>query len=131
MVEIVDSESTRQSVFLRGLAGSKLPVAVAHAEGRAYYLDPSLEATGAALRYVDGQGLPASTYPLNPNGSFASIAGVQSADGRALALMPHPERVVATHSLSWASKDILDSWDTSGPWFRMFQNAYTWCQANS
>jgi phosphoribosylformylglycinamidine synthase len=131
MVEIVDSESTRQSVFLRGLAGSKLPVAIAHAEGRAYYVKASSEPSAAtALRYVDGHGTPASTYPLNPNGSFASIAGVQSADGRALALMPHPERVVATHSLSWVSKNVLDSWGTRGPWFRMFQNAYAWCQTS-
>jgi len=128
MVEIVDTPGSSNSVFLKGLAGSKLPVAVAHAEGRAHY-SKSPSTSPCAIRYVDHKGLPASTYPLNPNGSIDAIAGVQSKNGRVLALMPHPERVVATHALSWASQSILDTWGSRGPWFRIFQNAYAWCQS--
>jgi phosphoribosylformylglycinamidine synthase len=129
MVEIVELPNTSNSVFLKGMGGSKLPVAVAHGEGRAHYSQPPNEPSPCALRYVDHKGLPAITYPLNPNGSIDSIAGVQSTDGRVLALMPHPERVVATSSLSWTSQSVRDTWGPQGPWFRIFQNAYAWCQS--
>ncbi|KDQ55588.1 hypothetical protein JAAARDRAFT_208405 [Jaapia argillacea MUCL 33604] len=131
MVEIVDGEVTRSSVFLRDMAGSKLPVAVAHGEGRASFVGDrrtSLESKGlVALRYVDSRGEPTEVYPLNPNGSPGGITGVQTADGRVFALMPHPERVTTLESNSWYPPGLKETWKGSGPWFRLFQNARQWC----
>lgn len=132
MVEIVESEATKASVFLSDMVGSKLPVAVAHGEGRASFISDSqqqaLESKGlVAIRYVDSNGVPTELYPLNPNGSPAGINGVQTANGRVLALMPHPERVAALESNSWYPDNLVDTWKGVGPWFRLFQNARKWC----
>ncbi|KIJ49542.1 hypothetical protein M422DRAFT_27905 [Sphaerobolus stellatus SS14] len=132
MVEIMDNEVGRKSVFLRDMVGSRLPIAVAHGEGRASFdTDAALAAFQEqgliAIRYVDTNGQPATKYPANPNGSTASIAGVQTTNGRFLALMPHPERIVALESNSWYPKDNSQPWAGIGPWFRMFQNARVWC----
>ncbi len=112
------------SPFLEGMAGSRIPVAVAHGEGRAVFPARAAERLqaqgGLALRYVDGAGQPATLYPSNPNGSELAAAGVSSADGRVLIMMPHPERVFLTRQLSWAPKD----WPEASPWLRLFQNAY-------
>ncbi|KIY69141.1 phosphoribosylformylglycinamidine synthase [Cylindrobasidium torrendii FP15055 ss-10] len=116
-VEIVDTVVTRRSVFLRDMIGSRLPVAVAHGEGRAS-LKPDEDVI--AVRYVDDR------YPLNPNGSPAGVTGVHSFDGRVLAMMPHPERVVALESNSWFPESMKEN-GTAGPWFRMFQSARVWC----
>jgi phosphoribosylformylglycinamidine synthase len=80
-----------------------------------------------ALRYIDSEGKPTTVYPLNPNGSPGGITGVQTPDGRVLALMPHPERVVTLESNSWYTAELKESWKGVGPWFKMFQNARTWC----
>jgi phosphoribosylformylglycinamidine synthase len=130
-VEIVDGNVTRSSVFLRDMAGSKLPVAVAHGEGRASFTSEeqrlSLESQGLlAVCYVDSHGMPTELYPLNPNGSCKGITGIQTHDGRVLALMPHPERVVTLQSNSWYPPSMADSWKGTGPWFRIFQNARQW-----
>ncbi|KAF9557960.1 phosphoribosylformylglycinamidin [Agrocybe pediades] len=132
MVEVVDSPVTRSSVFLAGMVGSKMPVAVAHGEGRASFLAASslalMQEQGLeAVRYVDSRGEPTEVYPLNPNGSPAGLTGVQTPDGRVLALMPHPERVVSVESNSWVSREVKDGW-TSGPWFRLFESARRWCE---
>jgi len=132
MVEIVDTEVTKKSPFLSDMAGSKLPVAVANGEGRASFSKAgqkeALEARGlVALRYVDSGRAPTEVYPLNPNGSPGGITGVQTPDGRVLALMPHPERVVTLESNSWYPPDFGDAWKGRGPWFRLFQNARKWC----
>lgn len=132
MVEIIENEVTKSSVFLNDMVGSKLPIAVAHGEGRASFSDPMQKDTLAskgliALRYVDSAGVPTEHYPLNPNGSPGGITGVQTPDGRVLALMPHPERVVTLESNSWYPPEFKDSWKGMGPWFRMFQNARRWC----
>ncbi|KAJ7031044.1 CobB/CobQ-like glutamine amidotransferase domain-containing protein [Mycena alexandri] len=132
MVEVVDGETTRGSVFLRDMAGSKLPIAVAHGEGRVSFTAPehqqSMESQGlVGLRYVDGQGKLTEVYPANPNGSPGGITGVQTPDGRVLALMPHPERVVALESNSWYPTAIAKEWSNIGPWFQIFQNARKWC----
>ncbi|KAI0744289.1 phosphoribosylformylglycinamidin [Daedaleopsis nitida] len=131
-VEVVPGPATAQSVFLRDMAGSKLPVAVAHGEGRAAFAradqQSALEAQGlVGVRYVDGQGAPTEAYPLNPNGSPGGITGVQTPDGRVLALMPHPERVVALESNSWYPPEFAEAWKGVGPWFRLFQSARKWC----
>ncbi|QDH71877.1 phosphoribosylformylglycinamidine synthase [Lysobacter alkalisoli] len=115
-VEVVESPS----VLLRGMAGSRLPVVVAHGEGRAMFsdsLDPA--AARVALRYVDGDGEIARIYPLNPNGSPDGITGLSSDDGRVTIMMPHPERTLLSANLSWAPKD----WGDDSPWLRMFRNA--------
>lgn len=131
MVEIVDNSVTRSSVFFRDMAGSRLPVAVAHGEGRVTFKSNSRKASLigndlVAVRYIDSQGKPTEKYPLNPNGSPEGITGIQTTNGRILALMPHPERVVTLQSNSWYPKEMLQSWHGSGPWFRMFQNARQW-----
>jgi phosphoribosylformylglycinamidine synthase len=104
-------------------------VAVAHGEGRAEFLDArgnllSKEAAEplVALRFVDGHGARAATYPTNPNGSPDGITGLTSADGRATILMPHPERVFRTVQLSWRPRE----WHGASPWMRLFQNARRW-----
>jgi phosphoribosylformylglycinamidine synthase len=116
LVELVESPS----LFFRGMAGSRIPVAVAHGEGRATFDDPADEAAArVALRYVDGDGRPATAYPANPNGSAGAIAGLCSDDGRVTLLMPHPERTLRHANFSWAPRD----WPEESPWLRMFRNA--------
>lgn len=131
MVEVTSNEVTKASVFLRDMVGSKLPVAVAHGEGRVSFSDhtqrEALQKAGlVALQYVDSAGEPTEVYPLNPNGSPDGITGVQTIDGRIMGLMPHPERVVALESCSWYPPAFGDSWDGSSPWFRLFQSARAW-----
>ncbi|KIK54589.1 hypothetical protein GYMLUDRAFT_176843 [Collybiopsis luxurians FD-317 M1] len=131
-VEVVDSEPIRHSVFLREMLGSKLPVAVAHGEGRVSFADAQHQESFLAqdlvgVRYVDSHGKPTELYPLNPNGSPAGITGVQTPDGRVLALMPHPERVVTLESNSWYPKSLKEQWNGMGPWFKLFQSARSWC----
>ena len=120
LLEVVESPS----ILLRGMAGSRLPVAVAHGEGRAEF-DGAVDqaAVDVALRYVDGDGRVAEQYPLNPNGSPDGITGLTTRDGRVTILMPHPERTPRTLNLSWAPK----GWGEDAPWLRMFRNARVWC----
>ncbi len=98
------------------MAGSALPIAVAHGEGRAEFHDP---APAPILQYVDGLNEATQTYPMNPNGSRDALAGTTSADGRALIMMPHPERVFRSIQNSWHPAD----WGEDGPWLRLFRNA--------
>ena len=110
------------SVFLRGMAGSCLPVATAHGEGRAVF-DGGVTPDGlVALRYVDGAGVAAERYPQNPNGSPAGITGLCNEDGRVTVMMPHPERTLRTVNFSWAPS----AWSDVSPWQRMFLNARRW-----
>ena len=111
------------SVFFRGMAGSRIPVAVAHGEGRASFAGAVDQAAAhVALRYVDGDGVVATAYPLNPNGSPDGITGLTSDDGRATILMPHPERTPRTANHSWHPA----GWPEDSPWLRMFRNARVW-----
>ena len=124
LVEIQDSPS----VLLRDMAGTRLPIAVAHGEGRAEISDQDLnrniEQRLLALRYVDSLGNPAEQYPANPNGSAQGVTGFTSRDGRATIMMPHPERVFRVLQNSW----IPDDWRRfeNGPWYRLFANARRW-----
>ncbi|KAF8467987.1 phosphoribosylformylglycinamidin [Russula ochroleuca] len=131
LVEVVDSVVMEDSVFLRGMGGSRLPVAVAHGEGRAEFAPGALDAFNAqnlgAVRCVDSAGKPTEVYPLNPNGSPGGLTGVQTPNGRVLALMPHPERVVTVESNSWYPPNVKRKWGGVGPWFQLFQNARQWC----
>ena len=118
-VEVLDSPS----VFLSGMAGSKLPLVVAHGEGRADFATPEQQAGAiAALRYLGPDGQVAAAYPHNPNGSAEGQTGFTTADGRFTIMMPHPERLFRTSQYSWAP----DSWAEDGPWLRMFRNARNW-----
>jgi phosphoribosylformylglycinamidine synthase len=123
MLEVFESPS----LFLRGMEGSRIPVAVAHGEGRAEFAGAA-DSTSAlvALRYLDGERI-ATGYPANPNGSPDAIAGLTSSDGRATILMPHPERTLRVANYSWAPRE----WESplsagDSPWLRMFRNARAW-----
>jgi phosphoribosylformylglycinamidine synthase len=119
MVEVLDSPS----VFFAGMARSRLPVAVAHGEGRAVFRSAADQQRAiASLRFVDHRGAPTETYPLNPNGSPGGLTGVTTADGRFTVLMPHPERVFRTIQCSWRPAE----WEEDGGWLRLFRNARVW-----
>jgi phosphoribosylformylglycinamidine synthase len=115
------------SLFFAGMAGSVMPIAVAHGEGRAEFADDAAFAACAtsglvSLRFVDNGGSPTETYPANPNGSPQGITGLTSRDGRATILMPHPERVFRSVQNSWRPAE----WGEDGGWLRMFRNARVW-----
>jgi phosphoribosylformylglycinamidine synthase len=110
-----------QSIFMTGMQGSKLPVVVAHGEGRAEYLAGTAD-KNIAMRYVDYRGEPTEAYPSNPNGSPQGVAGLSNDDGRITIMMPHPERIFRTITNSWRDS----SWGEYGPWMRMFRNARVW-----
>jgi phosphoribosylformylglycinamidine synthase len=112
------------SLLLAGMAGSRLPIAVAHGEGQARFASEqgvrqALDAGMVALRYVDHFGNPTEIYPANPNGSPLGIAGMTTTDGRFTIMMPHPERVFRTLQYSWHPEE----WGEDGPWLRLFRNA--------
>ena len=130
MVEFLDT-SSNPSVFLHGMAGSKLPIAVAHGEGRAAFPFPDsahrlLDNGKVAVRYVSNYLQPTEAYPANPNGSPLGIAGVRSTDGRVLALMPHPERTILSGVASWIPHGKTKQWGEKGPWARLFESARRW-----
>ena len=121
-VEVLKSPS----IFLAGMEGSRLPIAVAHGEGFARFETEEarmrvLATSRAALRYVDGTGAPTERYPLNPNGSEGGLTGFTTLDGRATIMMPHPERGFRSVQLSWRPDGFCDG--EAGPWMRMFRNA--------
>ena len=120
LVEVQKSDS----VFFDGMAGSRMPIAVSHGEGRVEVRDAdhlaAIEASGTiAVRYVDNHGNPTQQYPNNPNGSPNAITGLTTQDGRVTIMMPHPERVFRTVANSWSP----EGWGENGAWMRMFQNA--------
>ncbi|AAZ96582.1 phosphoribosylformylglycinamidine synthase [Thiobacillus denitrificans ATCC 25259] len=116
LVEVLPSPS----IFFADMAGSVMPIAVSHGEGRVVFRDPAHAARAqATLRYVDHRGAPTETYPFNPNGSAAGLTGFTTADGRFSILMPHPERVYRAAQLSWRPPGM----NAASPWLRMFRNA--------
>jgi phosphoribosylformylglycinamidine synthase len=119
MVEVQNSPS----IFFEGMAGSRMPIVVAHGEGYAEFAsDAQREKALVTLRYVDHYGQPTETYPLNPNGSPEGITGLTTKDGRFSIMMPHPERVFRAVQHSWHPH----GWQEDGPWMRMFRNARRW-----
>jgi phosphoribosylformylglycinamidine synthase len=123
MVQVQESAS----IFLQGMAGSRLPIAIAHGEGHAEFeseealLESDLSGT-VALRFIDNHGKVTENYPANPNGSPRGITGLCSRDGRVTIMMPHPERVFRAVQNSWRP----DEWQEDGGWMRMFRNARVW-----
>ncbi len=115
------------SLILADMVGSSLPVVVSHGEGRADFAHlgrAANQVSGSlktAMQYIDGQGKPTQTYPLNPNGSPDAIAAVTTADGRVTIMMPHPERVYRSAQMSWLPEEWRDS-ELAG-WYRMFATA--------
>lgn len=118
LVEVVESPS----LFLQGMAGSRIPIVTSHGEGRAEFADDNARYAASytvAMRYVDNDGEVADLYPANPNGSLDGICGLSNEDGRVTIIMPHPERVAMSRQNSWHP----DNWGDDGPWMRMFYNA--------
>lgn len=132
----VDSTADNKSIFLQNMKGSKLPIAVAHGEGRAFFKDASNQSAflatdkQAVIRYVDNYGAVTEKYPFNPNGSPEGIAGIANANGRVLAMMPHPERVTRLESNSWYPKEKYSEWEGYGPWIALFKSAREWVGDN-
>lgn len=135
MVQIPKNDMNRRSVFLRSLQGSRLPISVSHGEGRIDFshlpdlIEPQ-RSLPPAIEYIDRSRFqPTESYPLNPNGSPSGINGFHAANGRILALMPHPERNITLESI----KSFRNSNDSSHPqprifaWFKMFEDCRQWC----
>ncbi len=122
-VEVLDSPS----LFFKGMAGSRLPIAVAHGEGFANF-DPALGGRGnasqaiSAMRFTDATGTATESYPANPNGSPGGLTAVTTADGRFTAMMPHPERVFRNIQMSWTPLDAA----AHSPWMQLWHNARRW-----
>jgi phosphoribosylformylglycinamidine synthase len=122
--------SENSTPFLKKIAGSKIPIAVAHGEGRAVFKAGDLEKMeargGVVMRYVDNYGKTTMQYPFNPNGSMGSVAGVVNSDGRVLAMMPHPERTVFGGAGSWLPQGKEGGWGGVGAWTGLFAGAREW-----
>jgi len=120
MVEVLESPS----LFFNGMAGSRMPIAVAHGEGFTEFSNVNavnnvLDKKLVTVRYIDNASTPTEVYPFNPNGSPQGLTGFTTTDGRFSIMMPHPERVFRAVQHSWRP----DSWQEDGPWMRMFRNA--------
>ena len=122
-VQVLESPS----LFFQGMAGSRLPIAVAHGEGYANFSergDP--HKVLAAMRFVDHHGQATEAYPFNPNGSPGGLTAVTTADGRFTAMMPHPERVFRQLQLSWTDGGSFQKATDASPWMRIWRNARRW-----
>lgn len=110
------------SVMLQSLSNSSLGVWVAHGEGR-FILPESLDKYNviATYHYAD--------YPANPNGSDYNVAGICSADGRHLAMMPHPERAIFPWQNAYYPSNRVT--DEVTPWFEAFVNARKWVESKT
>jgi phosphoribosylformylglycinamidine synthase len=121
MVEVLPSPS----LFFHDMAGSRMPIAVAHGEGFANFkFRGNAQQAIAAMRFVDNTGAVTDSYPANPNGSPAGLTAVTTPDGRFTAMMPHPERVFRNVQMSYTPEDV----SAYSPWLRMWQNARRWVQ---
>ena len=119
MVEVLPSPS----LFFAGMAGARLPIAVAHGEGYANFKHRGDAGRAiAAMRFTDNHGTPTEAYPFNPNGSPGGLTAVTTADGRFTAMMPHPERVFRNIQMSWTDMNS----DAHSPWMQLWMNARRW-----
>ena len=109
-----------ESVMFGNLSGTKTGVWVAHGEGR-FVLPEGVEKYNVIARYNYKQ------YPGNPNGSVGAVAGIASADGRHVAIMPHPERSLLPWQCAYYPRARRN--DDVTPWFKAFVNARLWIEA--
>ncbi len=113
------------SVWFNGMAGSHMPIAVSHGEGRVEFANPAAQLQGLKdqnliiAQYVDNNIQPTEVYPANPNGSVEGITALSNVNGRVAIMMPHPERVFRSVSNSW----YPENWGEDGAWMRLFRNA--------
>ncbi len=123
LVEVLESPS----LFLQGMADSRLPIAVAHGEGYANFkYRGNADKAIAAMRFVDNAGAATEQYPFNPNGSPGGLTAVTTADGRFTAMMPHPERVFRNIQMSWMDHVAAGGQEAFSPWMRLWRNARRW-----
>ena len=123
MVEVLDSPS----LFFAGMAGARLPIAVAHGEGFANFKHRgNASQVLPAMRFVDNHGAATEAYPFNPNGSAGGLTAVTTADGRFTAMMPHPERVFRNVQMSWTDVGASGGLEAFSPWMRLWRNARKW-----
>ena len=129
LVEIRESPS----ILFSGMAGSRLPVATAHGEGRAVFRDSTQHDAArwlCAAQLVDHAGHATEQFPANPNGSPDGMTAFTTPDGRFTIMMPHPERVALNVNLSWHPREWDDATDEQkpafSPWMRLFRNARKW-----
>ncbi|KGQ69694.1 phosphoribosylformylglycinamidine synthase [Chelonobacter oris] len=120
LVRINDTHSP----WFNGMAGSHMPIAVSHGEGRVEFKNdrqPALlrEQNLVIAQYIDNDLQPTESYPANPNGSVDGITALSNLNGRVAIMMPHPERVFRTVANSWHPQD----WSEDGAWMRLFRNA--------
>ncbi|MFZ7198744.1 phosphoribosylformylglycinamidine synthase [Avibacterium avium] len=120
MVRINDTAS----LWFNGMAGSHMPIAVSHGEGRVEFnndqqLAMLREQNLIIAQYIDNDLKPTTQYPANPNGSVDGITALTNRNGRVAIMMPHPERVYRAVSNSWYPED----WAEDGAWMRLFRNA--------
>lgn len=129
----VEIKSETSSVWFKGMKGTKMPIAVSHGEGRADFSNVG----GSINKDIVAMSYSGASYPLNPNGSPEGVTGFSTKDGRILIMMPHPERVVRTPSLSWYPRNhetgMALLWKEDGedefrpsPWMQMFVNVKEW-----
>ena len=107
------------SVMLHSLSGSKLGIWVAHGEGR-FYMPESEDKYNIVAKYNYAE------YPGNPNGSDYNVAGICSADGRHLAMMPHLERSIFPWQNAYYPRKRQS--DEVTPWIEAFVNAREWVE---
>ncbi|MEE6041763.1 phosphoribosylformylglycinamidine synthase [Avibacterium paragallinarum] len=120
LVRINDSNS----LWFSGMAGSHMPIAVSHGEGRIEFkndhqLEQLRQQNLIIAQYIDNDLNPTTQYPANPNGSIDGITALSNRNGRVAIMMPHPERVYRAVSNSWYPED----WTEDGAWMRLFRNA--------
>jgi phosphoribosylformylglycinamidine synthase len=119
MVEIVASPS----ILFAGMAGSRIPIATTHGEGRPQFRDEQdLSRAIVCMRYVNNRGEPTELYPYNPSGAPGGLTGLTTADGRFTIVMPHPERVFRNVQMSWSPPGSGED----SPWMELFRNARRW-----
>ena len=123
MVEVLASPS----LFLQGMAGSRLPIVVSHGEGYANFeRRGNADKVLPAMRFVDNHGQATEQYPFNPSGSPGGLTAVTTQDGRFTAMMPHPERAFRNIQMSWTDLAATGGQDTLSPWMRIWRNARKW-----
>ncbi|WP_367680733.1 phosphoribosylformylglycinamidine synthase [Candidatus Fukatsuia anoeciicola] len=120
LVEVVASPC----LFTQNMAGSRIPIAVSHGEGRLEVqnmaqLTMLQQQSQVVMRFVDNFGQVTERYPANPNGSIQGITAITSNSGRVTVMMPHPERAFRTVSNSWHPLE----WGVDGAWMQMFRQA--------